>query len=37
MNALKEARIPFLLTKHENTAACAAGMTGVGYGRVSTV
>jgi len=28
MNALKEADIPFLLTKHENTAAFAAGVTG---------
>ena len=28
MNALKEAGIPFLLTKHENTAAFAAGVTG---------
>ena len=28
MNALKEATIPFLLTKHENTAAFAAGVTG---------
>ncbi len=28
MNAIKEANIPFLLTKHENTAAFAAGVTG---------
>jgi acetolactate synthase I/II/III large subunit len=28
MNALKETGIPFLLTKHENTAAFAAGVTG---------
>jgi len=28
MNALKEADIPFLLTKHENMAAFAAGVTG---------
>jgi acetolactate synthase-1/2/3 large subunit len=28
MHALKEADIPFLLTKHENTAAFAAGVTG---------
>src|SRR5208282_189904 len=28
MNALKEVDIPFLLTKHENTAAFAAGVTG---------
>jgi acetolactate synthase-1/2/3 large subunit len=28
MNAFKEADIPFLLTKHENTAAFAAGVTG---------
>jgi acetolactate synthase-1/2/3 large subunit len=28
MNALKEVEIPFLLTKHENTAAFAAGVTG---------
>jgi acetolactate synthase-1/2/3 large subunit len=28
INALKQADIPFLLTKHENTAAFAAGVTG---------
>ena len=28
MNAAKEANIPFFLTKHENTAAFAAGVTG---------
>ena len=28
MNALQEVDIPFLLTKHENTAAFAAGVTG---------
>ena len=28
MNALREADIPFFLTKHENTAAFAAGVTG---------
>jgi len=28
MNALQEADIPFFLTKHENTAAFAAGVTG---------
>ena len=28
MNALHEVNIPFLLTKHENTAAFAAGVTG---------
>ncbi|MGA2989602.1 MAG: thiamine pyrophosphate-binding protein [Candidatus Korobacteraceae bacterium] len=28
MNAVKDANIPFLLTKHENTAAFAAGVTG---------
>jgi acetolactate synthase-1/2/3 large subunit len=32
MNALKEEDIPFLLTKHENTAAFAAGVTGELWG-----
>jgi len=32
MNALREIDIPFLLTKHENTAAFAAGVTGEIFG-----
>jgi acetolactate synthase-1/2/3 large subunit len=32
INALREAGIPFLLTKHENTAAFAAGVTGEIFG-----